>query len=135
MHGFTTSRRNFLRGAGAWFGATALGLRAGVENFRTVAIFHTTDLHGHIVPTRSYEGVDDLGGFARCATRIRQWRKEFPHSLLVDLGDVYQGTPECHAPLPAGAGVSLGARGVVTKNHRNRTAGRGCHGLLGVLFI
>jgi len=91
-----TTRRGFLRGTGAWLGAAALGLRAGEQNFRTVSIIHTTDLHGHIVPTRSYDGVENLGGFARCATRIREWRRAFPHSLLVDLGDVWQGTPESH---------------------------------------
>jgi 2',3'-cyclic-nucleotide 2'-phosphodiesterase (5'-nucleotidase family) len=91
------SRRRFLAGASAWLGATAAGMRharAAEENFRTISIFHTTDLHGHIVPGRSYEGTDDLGGLARCATCIRQWRRESPHSLLVDIGDVYQGTAE-----------------------------------------
>jgi len=57
-----------------------------------VSIFHTTDLHGHIIPTESYEGVGDLGGLARCAAQIRQWREESPNHLLIDVGDVYQGT-------------------------------------------
>ncbi len=94
MNGFSKTRRNFLRGTGALLGTTAMGIRADDENFRTVSIFHTTDLHGHILPTRTYEGVENVGGFARCATRIRQWRRESPHSLLVDIGDVYQGTAE-----------------------------------------
>ncbi|RPJ34964.1 MAG: bifunctional metallophosphatase/5'-nucleotidase [Verrucomicrobiaceae bacterium] len=94
MNGYWMNRRCFLRGAGAWLGAAAAGIRADTEKFRTVSIFHTTDLHGHIVPTRTYEGVENVGGFARCATCIRQWRRESPHSLLVDLGDVYQGTAE-----------------------------------------
>ena len=29
---------------------------------------------------------------ARCVTQIRQWREENPNSLLIDIGDVYQGT-------------------------------------------
>ena len=33
-----------------------------------------------------------MGGLARCAAQIRKWRKSNPHSLLVDIGDVYQGT-------------------------------------------
>ncbi len=61
---------------------------------RTVSIFHTTDLHGHIVPTRTYTGTENVGGLARCATCIRQWRRESPDSLLLDIGDVYQGTAE-----------------------------------------
>ena len=63
----------------------------------TISLFNTTDLHGHILPTQSYEGVENLGGFARCVTQIKQWRTEQPHSILLDLGDVYQGTPESRA--------------------------------------
>src|SRR5438552_15867070 len=29
---------------------------------------------------------------ARCATQIRRWQDENPNSILVDVGDVYQGT-------------------------------------------
>ncbi len=59
---------------------------------RTISIFHTTDLHGHIRPTQTYGGIADVGGLARCAAQIRKWRKSNPHSLLLDMGDVYQGT-------------------------------------------
>ena len=44
------------------------------------------------MPTKTYSGLPDVGGFARCATRIRSWRKENPNSILVDVGDLYQGT-------------------------------------------
>jgi 2',3'-cyclic-nucleotide 2'-phosphodiesterase (5'-nucleotidase family) len=59
---------------------------------RTVSIFHSTDLHGRILPTETYEGLGDVGGFARIATCLRRWRQECPHSLTVDVGDVVQGT-------------------------------------------
>jgi 2',3'-cyclic-nucleotide 2'-phosphodiesterase (5'-nucleotidase family) len=58
----------------------------------TISLFHTTDLHGHILPTTDYSGHADLGGLARCATQIREWRRGNPNSLLLDIGDVYQGT-------------------------------------------
>jgi 2',3'-cyclic-nucleotide 2'-phosphodiesterase (5'-nucleotidase family) len=96
MIGDSPGRRKFLSGAGAWLGASLAGLRADRKNFHTVSIIHTTDLHGHITPTRTYEGVENVGGLARCATRIRQWRREAPDSLLVDVGDVWQGTAESH---------------------------------------
>ncbi|PYL59637.1 MAG: hypothetical protein DMF31_06180, partial [Verrucomicrobia bacterium] len=34
----------------------------------------------------------DFGGLARCAAQIRRWRRENPNSILIDVGDVYQGT-------------------------------------------
>ena len=58
----------------------------------TISILHTTDLHGHILPTADYNGNTDLGGLARCITQIRQWRAQNPDSILIDVGDVYQGT-------------------------------------------
>lgn len=75
-----------------WLGASALSWASNPETTRTISIFHTTDLHGNIVPTKNYQNVPNLGGIARCATCIEQWRQENPHSLLIDCGDVYQGT-------------------------------------------
>lgn len=92
--GFSISRRAFLTGGGAWLGAATFGRGAEARPGKTISIFHTTDLHGHILPTRTYEGVENVGGFARCASCIRKWRLEAPDSLLVDIGDVYQGTAE-----------------------------------------
>src|SRR5438093_8097326 len=57
-----------------------------------ISILHTTDLHGHILPTSDYDGNSDRGGMARCVTQIRRWQKENPNSILIDIGDVYQGT-------------------------------------------
>lgn len=87
-----SSRRQFLAGAGAW-----LAIPSSAEEFRslkTISLFHTTDLHGHILPTENYTNVGNLGGLARCATQIRRWRKDCPDHLLFDIGDVYQGTIE-----------------------------------------
>ncbi len=57
-----------------------------------ISILHTTDLHGHILPTFDYDGNPDLGGLARCVTQIQRWRRQNPDSILIDVGDVYQGT-------------------------------------------
>ena len=67
-------------------------LLAETGNTVTISILHTTDLHGHILPTVDYQGHPDLGGLARCITQIRQWQRENPNYLLLDIGDVYQGT-------------------------------------------
>ena len=84
------NRRNFLAGtAASW---ALAGKARAAKASQDLAIFHTTDLHGHIVPTVSYGGQEDVGGLARCASQIRSWRKESPEHLLLDVGDVYQGT-------------------------------------------
>jgi 5'-nucleotidase / UDP-sugar diphosphatase len=68
---------------------TAAALDSGLVS---ISILHTTDLHGHILPTCDYQGNPDLGGLARCVTQIRRWRRQNHHSILIDVGDVYQGT-------------------------------------------
>jgi 2',3'-cyclic-nucleotide 2'-phosphodiesterase/3'-nucleotidase len=94
IHAPAFSRRRFLRalGQGALLAALPGQLLANEGNTITISILHTTDLHGHILPTVDYANHPDLGGFARCATQIRQWRQTNPNSILLDIGDVYQGT-------------------------------------------
>src|SRR3984957_15804265 len=94
IHVPVVSRRRFLRalGQGALWAALPAPLWADQGEVVTISILHTTDLHGHILPTVDYNDRPDLGGLARCATQIRQWRRDNPNSLLLDIGDVYQGT-------------------------------------------
>src|SRR4051794_26105303 len=71
----------------------AAALAAGSQSDTVIiSILHTTDLHGHILPTIDYDGTPDLGGLARCVTQIRRWRRKNPNTILIDVGDVYQGT-------------------------------------------
>lgn len=72
--------------------ALASRLSAQQDRTATVSILNTTDLHGHILPTSTYEGEGNLGGLARCVTQIRKWQSENPNHILLDIGDVYQGT-------------------------------------------
>src|SRR6266487_3173863 len=94
--GFWT-RRDFLRLAGqAGFLSAFPTLASAAATLDSdtvcISILHTTDLHGHILPTSDYDGNSDRGGMARCVTQIRRWQRENPNSILIDVGDVYQGT-------------------------------------------
>jgi 5'-nucleotidase / UDP-sugar diphosphatase len=91
------SRRRFLRTAGQAGFLCSLPSLARATSWLTpdtvtVSILHTTDLHGNILPTLDYEGTPDLGGLARCVTQIRRWRRKNRNIILIDVGDVYQGT-------------------------------------------
>jgi 2',3'-cyclic-nucleotide 2'-phosphodiesterase (5'-nucleotidase family) len=91
------TRRDFLKLAGraGLLGAfpTLASAAAALEpDTVCISILHTTDLHGHILPTSDYDGTADRGGLARCVTQLRRWRRQNPNSILVDIGDVYQGT-------------------------------------------
>lgn len=94
-----TTRREILRklGGGVLAASVPWSVFAEEDDLVTVSILNTTDLHGHIVPTHTYaenDGsfTDDVGGMARCVTQIRAWQKENPNNMLLDIGDIYQGT-------------------------------------------
>ena len=59
-----------------------------------ITILHTNDTHSQIDPIlendKLYAG---KGGVARRATLVKRVRKENPNTLLIDAGDVLQGTP------------------------------------------
>lgn len=89
------NRRKFLQTTGmaglGFFLPTfrSFGARA---NTTTVSILHTTDLHSHLRPTRAYDGTENVGGLIRAAAQIARWKHENPSSILLDCGDIYQGT-------------------------------------------
>lgn len=59
-----------------------------------ITILHTNDTHSQIDPIgetdKQYAG---KGGVARRATLVKRIRKENPNTLMIDGGDVFQGTP------------------------------------------
>ena len=73
-----------------------LGVPFSAEAAQTInlTILHTNDQHSRIDPFpddgRKYGG---MGGMARRATLIEQIRKQEPNVLLLDSGDIWQGTP------------------------------------------
>lgn len=98
MGGFimnNTSRRDFLRLLASLAAGTTLSSfgKAGNDNVRIV-ILHTNDVHSHLDPfpdnDPKYAG---LGGVERRAALIRKIRAQEENVLLLDAGDMFQGTP------------------------------------------
>ncbi len=94
-----TSRRDFIRkaayGSAAVIGMNALGFDAFAKSETVkITILHTNDVHSHIEPfpdnDPKYPG---LGGVARRAALISKIRSEEKNVLLLDAGDIFQGTP------------------------------------------
>jgi 2',3'-cyclic-nucleotide 2'-phosphodiesterase/3'-nucleotidase len=59
----------------------------------TLTILETSDLHGHLMPIHYANNSLSEVGLAKIATLIRKERQSCPHLLLVDNGDLIQGTP------------------------------------------
>lgn len=61
---------------------------------KRITILHTNDVHSHIDPfPRDHVSYPNLGGLARRASLVEQIRSENPNTLLLDAGDIFQGTP------------------------------------------
>ncbi len=91
------NRRRFLKtigvaGAASLAGIPAFALRdAGLSK---ITIIHTNDTHSRLDPypddDPDYPG---MGGYARRASLIKRERALDPNLLVLDAGDVFQGTP------------------------------------------
>ena len=91
-------RRKFIQKSTA--AATFLTLGGlSLESFsniktKQITILHTNDVHSHIEPfAKNHYKYPNLGGIARRAVLIEKIRKENPNTLLLDAGDIFQGTP------------------------------------------
>ncbi|PIF01465.1 MAG: metallophosphatase [Maribacter sp.] len=59
-----------------------------------ITILHTNDVHSHIDAfPKTHSSFPNLGGVARRATLVESIRKENRNTLLLDAGDIFQGTP------------------------------------------
>ena len=59
-----------------------------------ITILHTNDVHSHIDPfPADHPRNANMGGVARRANLIESIRKENSNVLLLDAGDIFQGTP------------------------------------------
>ncbi|MBW1296673.1 bifunctional metallophosphatase/5'-nucleotidase [Aquimarina litoralis] len=91
-------RREFVKNTAITTGLVALG-GTGLSSFtgnytKKITILHTNDVHSHIDPFGPEDGRNaNKGGVARRATIIENIKKENPNTLLLDAGDIFQGTP------------------------------------------
>jgi 5'-nucleotidase len=97
-------RRKFIRNTSAGIVAgTALWSNYALANgiftapelepgTKRISILHTNDTHSHIEPISGGRN-NGRGGVARRAALVNKVRKENPNTLLLDCGDIFQGTP------------------------------------------
>jgi 5'-nucleotidase len=93
----SNSRRDFLKKfsiLSASIAASPVLSTQAASGIEKLTILHTNDVHSRIDPF-PLDGSRNagLGGVARRATLIKQIRKEEDHVLLLDAGDIFQGTP------------------------------------------
>jgi 5'-nucleotidase len=90
-------RRDFIEKTAA--GSAFVGLGLSLSSFKSAAIkkitiLHTNDVHSHIDPFPANDPRNaNMGGVSRRATLIESIRQENPNVILLDAGDIFQGTP------------------------------------------
>ena len=92
------NRRDFIQRASAGAAATALGQLSfqscSTSKTKKITILHTNDVHSHIDPFGPEDGRNpNKGGVSRRASLIESIKNENPNTLLLDAGDIFQGTP------------------------------------------
>jgi 5'-nucleotidase len=91
-------RRDFIQKTAASSALLALPslplMGFSTNEIKQITILHTNDVHSHIDPFPANDPKNaNMGGVSRRATLIESIRKEQPNVLLLDAGDVFQGTP------------------------------------------
>jgi 5'-nucleotidase len=91
-------RRNFIQNSAlssAFLGLGGLSLSSFKSADTThLTVLHTNDVHSYIDPfPANHPKNPNMGGVARRAALIESIRNENPNVLLLDAGDIFQGTP------------------------------------------
>ena len=89
-----TNRRTFIKNT--TLGTLGLSLihqpLCAEERIKKITILHTNDMHSRIEPFRSGRN-QGIGGMAQRSSLITDIRKKEKNVLLLDAGDIFQGTP------------------------------------------
>ena len=90
-------RRNFIQktaASTALLSMTGIGLSCSRSSAIKITILHTNDVHSHVEEFGPNAGTNsNKGGVAKRAALVESVRKENPNTLLLDAGDIFQGTP------------------------------------------
>lgn len=92
-------RREFIKNTAATsslltIGGLSLSSFNSVEKIKKITILHTNDTHSHIDPFPDDDPRNpNQGGAARRAVIVEKIRSEEENVLLLDAGDIFQGTP------------------------------------------
>ncbi|MFL9836840.1 metallophosphatase [Flavobacterium sp. ST-75] len=90
-------RRDFIHKTAAGSALVLGGLSLSsftTEPAKKITILHTNDVHSHIDPFPADDPRNpNMGGVTRRATLIESIRQENENVLLLDAGDIFQGTP------------------------------------------
>jgi len=91
-------RRNFIQqtvSSSAFLSLSGLKLSSfSTKKTKKITILHTNDTHSHIDPfPADHPKNPGMGGAARRANAIQKIRQEEENVLLLDAGDIFQGTP------------------------------------------
>lgn len=92
------NRRRFIKqsaGALTLAGLGGLALPSfDIKDSKKITILHTNDVHSHIDPfSPNDDNYANKGGVSRRASLIEGIRQENANTLLLDAGDIFQGTP------------------------------------------
>ncbi len=79
--------------AGVVLGALAASVACGGTPEVSIEILGTTDVHGHLLPYQYATDAPAPNSLAQVATLVDSIRRAAPNVLLVDSGDLLQGTP------------------------------------------
>jgi len=91
-------RRDFIKNtaaSSALISFTGLSLSSfDTNHVKHITILHTNDVHSYIDPfPADHPKNPNMGGVARRASLIETIRTENPNTVVVDAGDIFQGTP------------------------------------------
>ena len=91
-------RRNFIQnivlGTGTLLVSPSLFSQENLRRKKRLVILHTNDTHSTIEPFPSkHSKFPNMGGVSKRHTILQKIRSEEEHVLLLDAGDIFQGTP------------------------------------------